>query len=126
MNYLSLLDTEKIIPNKILKFAKRPIINLHLSYLPYNRGSHPNFWSIIENTPSGISIHEIDKGVDTGPVIYQKKIKFNFKKDKKLTFKSTYKILFKEIEDLFEKKLDKLISNDYKAKKQKKRIYISS
>ena len=33
----------KIIPKKILKKTKRPIINLHLSFLPYNRGAHPNF-----------------------------------------------------------------------------------
>ena len=76
----------------------------------------------MENTPAGVSIHEIDKGVDTGPIIYKKKIKFNFKKNKNLTFKSTYKTLFREAESLFEKKLDKLISYEYKSKKQKKRF----
>ena len=25
------------------------MINLHISYLPYNRGAHPNFWSWVKN-----------------------------------------------------------------------------
>lgn len=48
-----------------------------MSYLPYNKGTHPNYWSFIENTPKGVMIHEIDKGIDTGNIIVQKKIKLN-------------------------------------------------
>ncbi len=47
-------------------------INLHISYLPWNRGSDPNIWSWIENTPKGVSIHLIDKGIDTGSVYCQR------------------------------------------------------
>ena len=45
-----------------------------MSFLPYNRGSHPNFWSFIDDTPKGITIHEIDEGADTGNIVFQKKI----------------------------------------------------
>ena len=114
----------KIIPKKIIQKAKRPIINLHLSFLPFNRGAHPNFWSFIEDTPSGVSIHEMDNGVDTGPIIFQKKIKFNYKKNKNITFKSTYNILFKEVESLFAKNINKLISKNYKTYKQKNKFSI--
>ena len=107
-----------IIPEKILKKLKRPAINLHMSYLPYNRGANPNFWSFIDNTPAGVSIIEIDKGIDTGPIIFQKKIKFNLKKNKNLTFRKTYSKLFKEIEKLFSSKVDKIISKEYLNKKQ--------
>ena len=55
---------KKIIKKKILEFVKRPIINLHISFLPYNRGSHPNYWSFINNTPKGVTIHEIDHEID--------------------------------------------------------------
>ena len=108
-----------IITEKIIKKIKRPLINLHMSYLPFNRGAHPNFWSFVDNTPSGVSIVEIDKGIDTGPVIYKKKIKFDLKKNKNLTFKSTYNELFKEMEKLFTKKVDKILSGKYLKKKQK-------
>ena len=41
----------KIINERYLKKLIRPPINLHISYLPYNRGSHPNFWSFVDKTP---------------------------------------------------------------------------
>ena len=68
----------------------KKIINLHIGYLPYNRGAHPNFWSFMDNTPTGVTIHEIDKNIDTGKIIYQKIVDFEFYKNyKRLTFKIT-------------------------------------
>ncbi len=48
---------------------KGRIINLHISLLPWNRGADPNFWSWREDTPKGVTIHQVDKGLDTGPVL---------------------------------------------------------
>ena len=90
-----------IINEQIIKKRKN-IINLHISYLPYNKGAHPNFWSFAENTPSGVTINKIDKGIDTGNIIYQKLVDFElYKNRKKLTFKKTYSVLISEIENLF-------------------------
>ena len=88
----------KIINKNIIKNIKRPIINLHISYLPYNRGADPNFWSFKNNTPKGVTIHEVDEGIDTGDIIFRKKIKFFIKKD--TTLRHTYFILRNEIEIL--------------------------
>ena len=63
-----------VLKKEILRNLKRPAINLHISYLPYNRGCHPNFWSFIENSPKGVTIHEVDKGLDTGPILEQEVI----------------------------------------------------
>jgi methionyl-tRNA formyltransferase len=49
-------------------------INLHPSLLPYNRGAHPNIWSIIEETPAGVTLHYIDAGVDTGDIVAQREV----------------------------------------------------
>ena len=111
-----------IISKKILNSLKRPIINLHMSYLPYNKGAHPNFWSFIYKTKKGVTIHEIDEGIDTGKIIFQKEVKFNLSKNKKLSFKKTYKILFKELEKLFIKNYKLLIENNYKTKKNSKTL----
>ena len=86
----------KIIKSNHLKLSKRPILNLHISYLPYNRGSHPNYWSFADNTPKGVTIHEIDRKIDMGYVVFRKKI--FFKKKKNLTFLETHKILIRQIE----------------------------
>ena len=110
----------QIIKSDILRKIKRPIINLHMSYLPFNKGAHPNFWSFHDDKKSGVTIHEIDKNLDTGPIIFQKEIKFNIQKNKKITFKSTYNILFLEMEKLFIKNYKSIIFNKYRKKKNNK------
>lgn len=52
-----------------LEIFPRGVLNLHPSYLPYNRGQYPNVWSIVEGTPAGVSLHYIDSGIDTGDVV---------------------------------------------------------
>ncbi len=110
----------QILNKNILKKLKRPAINLHVSYLPFNRGCHPNFWSFVENSPKGVTIHEIDKGIDTGSIIYQKKISFNINKKKHDDFFKTNKILFFEIQKLFLKNINQILNKKYIVKKQKK------
>ena len=103
-----------IIEEKIIKKTKRPIINLHISYLPFNKGAHPNFWSFAENTPSGITIHEINSQIDEGNILFQKIINFDlYKNKKKLTYENTYKILINEIQKLFLQNAKKIINNKY-------------
>jgi methionyl-tRNA formyltransferase len=104
----------KIISENIIKKLKKPIFNIHLSYLPFNRGAHPNFWSFIENTPAGVSIHKIDKGIDTGNIILRKKIYFNTNLNKFSTFKKTYNFLLLEAEKLFKKNFNKIYNKKYK------------
>lgn len=50
------------------------IINTHPSLLPYCRGKHGYYWSIVNKKPFGVTIHQIDKGIDTGPILWQKEI----------------------------------------------------
>ena len=70
----------KIIDPNIIKKAKVQMVNLHMSYLPYNRGAFPNFWSWIKKTPKGVTIHLINKELDKGPILIRKKVKLNAKK----------------------------------------------
>jgi methionyl-tRNA formyltransferase len=63
-----------ILSEDVLRAVAQRAINLHISYLPWNRGAHPVLWSIVENTPSGVTIHEIDAGVDTGPILAQRRV----------------------------------------------------
>jgi len=74
------------------------IINLHISYLPWNRGCHPNFWSFYEDTPKGVTIHHIDEGIDTGDILLQKIVDFAPEED---TLAKTYDRLRQEVEELF-------------------------
>ena len=42
--------------------------------LPYNRGMHPWYWSIVDETPAGVTIHFIDENIDEGHIIAQKEV----------------------------------------------------
>lgn len=59
-----------------LSLPRDRMIKLHLSLLPWNRGSDPNFWSFFDDTPKGVSIHRIDHGANTGDVLAQALILF--------------------------------------------------
>jgi methionyl-tRNA formyltransferase len=93
-----------------------PVFNLHISYLPYNRGAHPNFWSFYDNTPSGVTIHLIDSGTDTGSIVKQKYVNFKESDD---TFVKTYSVLIKSMEDLFLEFLPSLLNDTWIAKTQR-------
>jgi len=107
-----------ILKKEIIESSTAPIVNLHISYLPWNRGAHPNFWSFYECTPSGVSIHLIDEGVDTGAIIYQRYVNFDKEED---TFSKTYKKLIVEIEKLFRDNIDELISKKFIATPQRRK-----
>lgn len=66
-----------IITEDILEIFPSKIINLHISYLPWNRGADPNLWSFLEDTPKGFTIHHMDMGVDTGDIIYQEEVEMS-------------------------------------------------
>jgi len=87
-----------IISSETITDSKCRIINLHTSMLPWNRGAHPVFWSFFDNTPLGVSVHEIDGGIDTGPVIAQRQV---FLETAFLTFENAHERMIQEIEALF-------------------------
>jgi len=63
-----------IVPEEILSLPPLGAVNMHKSYLPYNRGTNPNVWSIIEDQPAGVSIHYMTASVDSGPVIDRREV----------------------------------------------------
>jgi methionyl-tRNA formyltransferase len=106
----------KILDQKTIESAQRPVINMHISYLPFNRGMHPNFWSFFDETPSGISIHEIEQSIDTGPIMFQKEMHFQ---PKDQTFAQTYSLLRSAIEDLLLTNLKAILNDDFASQPQR-------
>jgi len=45
------------------------IYNIHPGYLPWGRCYYPVFWALWADEPAGCTLHEIDAGIDTGPVV---------------------------------------------------------
>lgn len=110
----------KILTKDITDYFPNKIINLHISYLPWNRGTYPNVWSFIEDTPKGVAIHYINEGIDTGNIILRKEVKFENLKEE--TFKTTYEKLSHEIEKLFISNWEKIKLEQIVPIKQEKNI----
>lgn len=110
-----------IIKKEAIKSVKIGWLNLHPSYLPYGRGKHAYFWSIIEKTPFGVSIHFIDEGVDTGKVLFQRRIPFSIED----TGESLYKKGVEEVIKLFKEKCDDIMTLNLKPIEQDNKITTS-
>ena len=64
-----------ILPASVLSIPKHGCINLHVSLLPKYRGSAPVQWSVLSGDPeTGVSIMQMDEGLDTGDVLRCEKI----------------------------------------------------
>lgn len=100
-----------ILNEDILGIFNSNIVNLHISYLPWNRGSYPNFWSFFEGTPNGVTIHRIDKGMDTGPILLQEEVIFDINKE---TLRTSYLFLSATIESLLVKNLEGILNQKIK------------
>jgi methionyl-tRNA formyltransferase len=65
---------EHIVPEDIIEIPERGIVNLHPSYLPYNRGAHPYIWPVVDDTPAGVSIHFMNENLDEGPLVARREV----------------------------------------------------
>lgn len=74
-NMIAVMGWRTIIPEAILTLPKFGCVALHDSLLPKYRGFAPINWAIINGErETGVSLFYIDGGVDSGPVIAQRKI----------------------------------------------------
>lgn len=64
----------QILPKTILQLPKYGCMNVHASLLPKLRGAAPIQWSVIHGDPeSGVTIMQMDEGLDTGDMLLVKK-----------------------------------------------------
>jgi len=65
----------KILPKEVLEIPKFGCFNIHASLLPKYRGASPINYAILNGEKeTGITIMLMDEGLDTGPILLQKKI----------------------------------------------------
>ena len=64
-----------ILPKSVVEAPKYGCINLHVSLLPKYRGSAPVQWAVLNgDAETGVSIMQMDEGLDTGDVLACEKI----------------------------------------------------
>ena len=65
----------KILPSSLIDIPKYGSLNLHASLLPKYRGAGPIQWALMNgDNITGITIFQIKKRVDTGNILFQKKV----------------------------------------------------
>ena len=99
----------------INKFSSKELYNFHFSLLPKFRGCHTNFYQIyFGEKETGVTLHKIDNGIDTGEII--SKIKYKIKLND--TAFQNYQKLMKCSFLLFKKNFKNILNKNYTARKQ--------
>lgn len=72
----------RILKPETLALAPHGVINLHPSLLPKYRGADPIFWALVNNEKeTGMTVHWMDEGVDTGALLGQKVVSIHEDED---------------------------------------------
>lgn len=103
------LEFDRIIKPNLFKTKK--LYNIHFSLLPSYKGMYTSALPILHGEKyTGVTLHEIDKGIDTGDIILQKKIRIR-KNDTARSLYEKYtetgtKLVVNNLIDLIDNKLD--------------------
>lgn len=69
------VQCRRILKRELISIPKHGVINLHLSMLPRYRGCYPIAWAVINGEKeTGVTLHYIDEGIDTGDIISQQPV----------------------------------------------------
>lgn len=105
--------SKHIFPEELVNGVR--CVNIHPGMNPYNRGWYPQVFSILNKKPVGVTIHEMDKEIDHGPIICQTQVEI----DEWETSADVYmRLLVQEVE-LFRKWAPRLISGNYQVMQPK-------
>ena len=98
----------KILPKYFIKLYKGKIINIHPSLLPKYKGLNTHK-RVIENNEkyTGCTVHYVNNFLDSGKIIFQRKVKITQKDNKRSVEKKVLKIEHK----IYPKTIDKVLSN---------------
>lgn len=107
------LEFDKIIRPE--KFKTQNIYNIHFSLLPKYKGMYTSIWPIINGENySGVTLHKIDEGIDTGDIIDR----YKFKISRNDRSQDLYKKYINASSHLFKKHFSGIASGTLNSKKQ--------
>ena len=126
-DYLGTLDldiiinqSQNIIKKELLSIPKIGVLNRHNALLPKNRGRLTPFWVIFNGeSETGVSIHFVEEGIDSGDIVVQKKYKVskndNFNSIVKKNYKIASKAMVEALNILSKKNYELMPNEDDKA-----------
>lgn len=106
---------DQILRYRIINLPRYGTINLHPSLLPKNRGPSPLTWTILNGDKfSGLTAHFVDKGIDSGDILYQVSFEVHENINATDLRKDAYCVAEKATFDI----IDMLIKGSYNRKPQ--------
>ena len=104
------LEFDQII--KVDRFRSKALYNLHLSLLPKYKGMYTSAWPILNGEKeTGVSLHRIDNGIDTGEIISQRAVPI----DENDTCESLYLKLYRYGAEIVCDNIERLLTNTYSS-----------
>jgi methionyl-tRNA formyltransferase len=71
-DFIVVASYSMILPGAVLAIARHGAVNVHGGLLPAYRGGHVMQWAILNGErETGVTLHYMDEGIDTGPIIAQ-------------------------------------------------------
>jgi len=94
----------QIFKSQLINLPKKGTLNLHTALLPKYRGLMPTFW-VMKNDEdyTGVSVFFVDEGIDSGPIVVQKRVKIDNSWSQKELIKVTKQIGMDAIIEAIEK-----------------------
>lgn len=113
-------QSQAIIKKKLLDIPKIGVLNRHNALLPKNRGRLTPFWVLYkQEQETGVSIHFVEEGLDSGDIIVKKKFTVspqdNFNSLVKKNYQIAGKAMLEAIDKLENGFSDFLENNDAEA-----------
>ncbi|MDB4779796.1 formyltransferase family protein [Akkermansiaceae bacterium] len=115
---VSIMGNE-IFKKELINLAPKGCINLHTALLPKYRGLMPSFWVLRnQEKETGVSVFFVDEGIDSGPIIIQRRLQLEGLTQEKLIRKSKKLGMDAIVEalELIERDAVDLIPNDDRKK----------
>jgi len=74
------INGTRIVSRETLRAVSAPFLNVHAGITPMYRGVHGGYWALAHGQAGacGVTVHVVDEGVDTGPILGQELIKPTF------------------------------------------------
>ncbi len=109
------------IGKKIFSIPKYGMINIHTEILPKYQGAHSVIWPIFyKEEMTGFTIHQIDKSIDTGNILFSEEIPISFRKNLKDTVQFTSLHVAKRLPKALENVCENYLALKEQSVKQRK------
>jgi len=113
IDYFISLEFDQIV--KPSKIKTDSIYNIHFSKLPKYKGMYTSVWPILyADDESGVTLHKIDSGIDTGDIVAQKVFKLK-EEDRS---QDCYRKYIESSKSLLSEWFSKIIENNIESTKQ--------